>query len=176
MKKLLIALLFCYLATSKECIIEYDVLYTIASIESHPKRNIGYPFIISFNNKSDFQRIKKEKILQDLDIEILDNRSIDCKSVKTCFTALNLLVKQSIENLDLGAFQFNYKYVDFKDKTHYFSLKHSYYEACNILMKLAKKYGWSMETLAKYHSYTPKVNEKYQKIIERRYNEILATK
>lgn len=176
MKKLLFFLLLYCIATSKECIIDYEVLYTIASVESHPKRNIGYPFIISFNNKSDFQRVKKEKILQNLDIEILDNRSIDCKNKDICLSALDLLIKKSIKNLDLGAFQFNFKYVKLDEAKHYFSLKHSYNKACNILMELANKYGWSMETLAKYHSYTPKVNEKYQKIIERRYDEILATK
>ena len=171
MKKLIfifISTIFCF---ANSCNVEYDVIYTIAKVEGHPKRNVGYPFIISFNNKLDIHAMEK---ISQVDYEKLDSRSIDCKNKKMCIKILKHLIDNGIKNLDLGAFQFNYRFIKFKDLSQYFDLKYTYYKTCKILMDLEKKYGWSMQTLAKYHSYTDTHNQKYQKIITEKYKEIYA--
>lgn len=158
----------------ENCRVKYDVLYTIASVESHPKRAVGYPFIISFNNKAEMQKIQEAGVLRGLMYEKLDNRSLDCKDLKTCSTLLQTLLSHKITNLDLGAFQLNYRFVRLQQE-EYFLIESSMREACRILMELNQRYGdWNMEILAKYHSYRPKYNKKYQKLLLQHYEAIHA--
>ena len=157
-----------------QCPISYEVLYSIATAESHPKRKVGYPFIISFNNKRDFASF--EKSYKKGDYIKLDNRSLDCKNQVKCKEILSHLIKQGATNLDLGAFGFNYRYVTSKDLGFYFRLKDSYLKACDILVNLKEKYGWSLETIAKYHSSTQKYNQRYQNKLLQIYSKNIAQK
>ena len=81
--------------------------------------------------------------------------------MKLCTDITTYLVKQKkIYNLDLGAFQLNYKYKKMKIK-NYFSFSKSYKKACAILNGLIDKYGYSWKSIARYHSGTPKYNYAY---------------
>ncbi len=142
--------------TIDECPIPYEVMYAIAMTERHPARDIGYPYLISFNNKKDLVRMKHHLH----DVQILDSRTIDCKSKKQCMKISKTLLRNNITNIDLGAFQINYKYHPASIDT-YFSLPKSYRKACLILANIQEKYGWNWASVGKYHSYNPKIGNKY---------------
>lgn len=146
-----------------KCEISYKVLYAVANIERHPKKEVGYPFIISFNKTSEMKILKT---IPKSKYEILDNRSIDCKSLKNCVAIFYKLKHNEILNVDLGAFQINPKYHKYKAE-EYFTLKNSLNIACSIITDIKNKYGWSWESLAKYHSYEKNNNLKYQKYLKR---------
>lgn len=145
----------------KKCQISYRVLYAIAKTEGHPKKEVGYPYLISFNNSQDMKSLSKIE----LDYEELDSRTIDCKNLKSCVLIFQELKKNSITNLDLGAFQINPTYHLYAD-THYFKLKDSLLAACEIITKIKNKFGWSWDSLAKYHSYSKERNLQYQKYLK----------
>ena len=146
---------------TNECNIDFSIFNMIALAEKHPKKEVGYSYLISFNNANDSKRIKN-KIGNEL---FLDNRTMDCKNEKLCVKILDYLIaEEKITNLDIGAFQLNYDWHKIEYK-NYFSLQHSYDKACKIITNLINKYGYSWETIAKYHSFTPKHNYKYLKII-----------
>lgn len=144
-----------------DCKVDYRILYGIAKTESHPKREVGYPYLISFNNKGESKILKKTK---GLNFIFLDNRTIDCKNTSSCIAILNFLEKKKITNLDLGAFQINYRWHKL-DKESYFSVKDSLDFACSHLMTLGEERGWGWEAIASYHSKTPKHNERYRKVV-----------
>jgi len=149
-----------------ECNVPYEIMHTIASVERHPAKEIGYPFLISFNSKKDSRVIKQE-----YDYKWLDSRTIDCGDKKSCSELFSNLKNLKIYNLDSGAFQINYKYHKYKNAI-YFNLKDSYIASCEILSSLIKRYGYSWDTIAKYHSFTKKHKDKYLKAISK----ILAKK
>lgn len=144
---------------AKECEIGYKVLYAIASVERHPKKDVGYPYLISFNKTS--QSAILSKIKPEVKYRRLDNRTIDCLNLQNCILIFKELKERSILNVDLGAFQINPIYHKYPDEA-YFNLKGSLLIACKIVTDLKNKYGWSWESLAKYHSYEKSNNYKYQ--------------
>lgn len=147
----------------KECEFDYAVMYEVASNEKHPSRPTGYPYLISFNNKEDVKKLPSS-----LAKMMLDGRTMDCVSVMKCTNALKYLDKNNIKNLDLGAFQLNYRYHKLDDLSGYFKISKSYTKACSYLSALKEQYGWSWKTLGSYHSKTPKYNKKYYKKIKNR--------
>ncbi|PAF53838.1 hypothetical protein BKH42_03660 [Helicobacter sp. 13S00482-2] len=149
---------------AQNCEVGYKVLYTIASVERHPKRDIGYPYLISFNKTS--QMIYLSKIKPKPKYKILDSRTIDCMDLRNCVFIYRELKKRAIKNLDLGAFQINPIYHKYKDMD-YFALKNSLLIACSIVTNLKNKYGWSWKSLAKYHSHKKENNLKYQYYLKR---------
>lgn len=162
MKRILATLGAFFVFASADCYVDYEVLYLIAQAEKHPKKNVGYPHLISFNNQKDMKKLRKAN----LEYIKLDNRSIDCLSLENCVNIYNFLKKEGVRNLDLGAFQINPIWHKYEDR-EYFSLKHSINIACNILMDLGEQKGWSWGTLASYHSSTPKFNKRYkQKLMQ----------
>jgi hypothetical protein len=147
-------------ANNSKCNVDSSLLKIIAEVEKHNQKEVGYEYLISFNNKRD-AKFTKNKIGKKI---FLDKRTIDCKNKQLCKKITNFLIKQKITNLDLGAFQINYKYhkMEIED---YFSFKKSYLKACGLLSKLIKNYGYSWRTIARYHSATPEYNYKYLKKI-----------
>ncbi|WP_457748596.1 hypothetical protein [Sulfurimonas sp.] len=145
-------------AENNTCKLDSSILAIIAKAERSTQRETGYSYLISFNNKKDATKIKNE-----LGSSIfLDNRTIDCRNKKLCIDITSYLIKNKIINLDLGAFQINYKYHKMPIES-YFSFKDSYYRACNIIEELIKKNGYNWQTIARYHSATPKYNYAYLK-------------
>lgn len=164
MKNAMIYLLFSMLfglsplsATEQKCIIHDNVLHAIAAIEGHSKREKGYPYIISFNKQSDMK-----ELTQDERWFAIDKRTIDCVNLENCISVYEELVNLNIINVDLGAFQINPKFHKY-GADNYFVFDKSKQRACEILMKIKKDWGWSWESLARYHSGNKRHNQAYQK-------------
>lgn len=132
-------------------------MYSIAQVEKHPRRVIGYQYLISFNNKNDMYMVKN--IYPHL---FIDNRTIDCKTSYQCADILYNLNNYGITNLDCGTFQINVKYHQMYYYEDYFDLKKSYKKACTIIEGHVKN-ELSWKNIAKYHSKTKKYNDAYKK-------------
>jgi hypothetical protein len=91
----------------------------------------------------------------------LNSRAIDCKNQNICVKITNVLLEHNINNLDLGAFQINYKYHKLPIKD-YFNLKTSYAKAEQIVTGHIKRYGYNLRAIANYHSKTPVLNKAYR--------------
>lgn len=159
---------FLYAApVEKTCSIDKNVIYSVLMNEGLKKR-IGYEYIISFNNSSDVKVLKKTE-LKSL---FVDNRTIDCKNEKLCSYILYELTKAKIINLDLGAFQINYRLHNLDTLSDYFDINKSYIFACDYIEKMVKKYGDNFKAYASFHSQTKEHNEKYQKNLKINYKKV----
>lgn len=141
------------------CGIDYSLMELIAKAERSSKREVGYPYLISFN-----KGIVYEKYIQHYKYQRLDSRSIDCMNIDNCVSILNSLISQRVTNIDLGAFQLNYNSHKIPQRK-YFHLESSYEKACSILEDLVSRYGYSWETIARYHSSTDEYNRNYRRIL-----------
>jgi len=169
---ILLGLLFVVNASSyDQCRLSHQSMVLIAKVEKHPKRKLGYPYLISFNNKKDAVSAKK-KYKKYFIYKSKSARTIDCKSETVCLQILDDLLKHKIKNLDLGGFQINYMYHKIP-KRHYFRVAESYQYACAYAQNFTDKYGSTFKSLAMYHSGTPKYRNAYAK---RMYNEYKKTK
>jgi len=154
---------FVFLASSvfawqpkESCGVDYPIMYLLAMNERHPKREIGYPFVISINEKKDSSVIRK--FLSEF---FIDNRTIDCKNKDRCVKVASILVKKGYTNIDLGAFQINYKWHR-SDLETFFDIEKSYAFGCKILKSVIRnKTSITYEDIAKYHSFTKKKNSVY---------------
>jgi len=165
MFKLVILFIFAHimkLSLFANCSLDYSILYAIQKVERHPLREISYPYLISFNSKSD-RKLAKEK-LKKLNLNWIDSRSLDCKDLVNCEFLLREVEKLGIVNVDLGSFQLNFKFHKM-GYDEYFSNKKSMERACQIIEKLIKKHGISADTIARYHSNTKKYKNRYSKKI-----------
>lgn len=140
---------------ANECSIDDKVMFAIAENERSKYKPIGYPYLISLNNSSD-----KDKLGESLKKYMLDGRTIDCKYSELCIKILDLLIKNKITNLDLGAYQINYIFYKIP-LNEYFDISKSYLKACKIVKKHTKK-DMSWKNIAKYHSGTPEFNKIYR--------------
>lgn len=155
------------LQDQKTCSIDKNVIYSILMNEGLKKR-VGYGFIISFNNSSDVKFLKKTEIKS----LFINNRTLDCKNEKLCAYILNQLRKANIINLDIGAFQINYRLHKLNSLEDYFDIDKSYLFACKYIEDCVKQYGNNFKAYACYHSRTPKFNEKYQKNLKINYEKV----
>lgn len=147
----------------KECGIEYGLMLTIATLERHPDKPVGYPYLISLNIVDDQQKARENGITG-----WLDKRTIDCKNNSNCQDLYSRLYSLGIKNVDLGAYQINpiwHKH----PKASYFNLGESYGIACGYLKSLEASMGWSWKTIASYHSQTPDKNMAYQTNLKKIY-------
>lgn len=149
------------------CKIDKKILYAILMNEGL-SNNKGYEYIISFNNNSDARRVKRTSLKQ----FFINSRVLDCKNQILCEVILLKLHEAKIKNVDLGAFQINYKYHTLPKKD-YFRLEPSYKYACNFIENNIKKYGYNWYAIASYHSATPYYNYKYQKNLKKNYKKIM---
>lgn len=167
MKKVILLIIAGFLYANEylyQCEIDYTIMYAIAATEGHGKREIGYPYLISLNQKI----TNKKEIKKKFHIIFLDKRSIDCKNKNTCVALTHYLVNKEVKNIDLGAFQINYIYHPLPIEV-YFDLKKSYKYACFYIEKLVKKYGYTWSNIAKYHSFNRGENKKYLKRLQQNY-------
>lgn len=158
-------------ATAKhqqDCVITYDLLYLIANNEKHPRRAVGYPYLISFNKKQDMHKLKPEhKRL------MLDNRTLDCQSKELCTEICSYLIDNRVKNMDLGGFQICYAVHNKKMRLdQFFSLKDSFAFAKQYSEENVKRKGCTWEGLAYYHSGTEKHNKRYAKGLKNGYQKI----
>jgi len=166
MFKILLLIFFCFntIFASGGCKIESDIIVSILGVEGHPKRRLGYEYLICFNNENDARAIKK--ILPEL---FLDSRTIDCKNASVCQALTEKLLNIGITNVDLGSFQLNLKWHRYPVDT-YFDFSKSYKIACRYLEDMIAKYGYNWYAIASYNSQTPEHNYKYQKILREKYS------
>ena len=149
------------------CLVAYTLMYALAQKEGHAKRPVGYPYLISFNRKEDAglagSIFPKEGWI--------DRRTYDCGDERFCIAALEALDAYGIDNVDLGAFSINAHWWP-DDPSVYFDLGKSYKKACEITEENARRYGWSWETLGRYHiapEADQKRNESYYRDVMRLY-------
>lgn len=147
--------------TASNCTIDYSIMELYALNERSIHRDVGYPYLISFNSFVIPNELSNKYVFKKIDI-----RTIDCLNSDNCVKILKNLIKNKNHNIDLGAFQANYKW--FKFPLHeYFNLNTSYYNACMRVDELITKYGLSWETLAYYHSFTEDRNKKYRESLKK---------
>ena len=151
-------LLFINYSSIFACNVDDRIMFSIAEIEKHTNRMVGYPYLISFNSKKDIAKL-------DANIKkfFIDSRTLDCQDINTCQSLLSILVKNNITNLDCGAYQINYKFWKIPI-TDYFDTKKSYIKACSII-ESHNKLNWSWSNVANYHSGTPHLNSKYKALL-----------
>ena len=159
-------LIFTY-SYSKECKISYKMMWSVAHNERHPKRDVGYPFLISFNKKA--QRFNLTKEHQQM---MLDDRTLDCKNQKLCTFIASYLIQKGVNNIDMGPFQICYYYHGKKMPLEsFFSLNDSYLFASTWIKSLVKQHGCTWQALARYHSGTKKLNTSYARRLQNAYSE-----
>lgn len=81
-------------------------------------------------------------------------------SAKEAEAAVVDLIDHGIENIDLGPYQINYRYHP-APVTVYFDERLARAFATLILKELTDKYGYSWQTLGRYHSATTRLNRSY---------------
>lgn len=152
------------------CKIDNNLMLSILLNERHPIKNPGYEYLISFNNQEEAKSLKQRyKAL------FLDGRTIDCKNLDSCVNLLNNLVRQGVTNIDLGAYQLNYRYQKLKHE-EYFKIEPSYHKACNYVEQMVNEIGYSWRGIAAYHSKTEELNQIYRRNLISTYKNILSRK
>lgn len=158
---ILIILLFLQtnLSANDKCIVPDILLRTIKITENEN----SYPYYIRTNQDSTLEKFVK--IASDFGYrKTKEKKVIDCLNTNNCIEITKKLIENNITNLDLGLAQINYN--NFKyPLSSYFDKDKSYENVCKIIQEKIKinKGKWSWETLASYHSLTPKYNEIYKK-------------
>jgi hypothetical protein len=164
-KKIILISILPLFLYAEECQITYKMLWSIAHNERHLKRDVGYPYLISFNKKKQRFNLKPKHLKM-----MLDNRTLDCKNQKQCTQIASYLIKKGVTNMDLGGFQICYywfgKDVPLKG---FFSLNDSYKFASRRTKTLTKRYGCTWQALARYHSGTKSLNTKYARRLQHAY-------
>jgi hypothetical protein len=150
---------------SSHCILDKQLEVALLKTEGASSKRLGYPYIIAFNNKSEAVKVRSG-----LPSIFLNWRVVDCKSESYCIQLTQALIGNGITNLDLGAFQLNYKFHPGKLST-FFNYEKSRDKACKFMYSLSKQEGWSWKSIAMYHSRTQSHNEKYQTILKKHFKQ-----
>jgi hypothetical protein len=79
---------------------------------------------------------------------------IKCGSSEQCSAQAQALIEGGIVNLDLGPYQINYKYHPDPMLHEYFEENTAREKANSILTRLVKSFGYSWETLGRYHHFS----------------------
>jgi len=171
-----VAKIFSFLLLStllySDCEVDYTLMYTIATAEKQIDKNIGYPYLISFNSHQDAKKAKKN-----ITLNWLDSRTVDCSNLDNCKNKLSKINNLGINNLDLGAFQHNQIWFNYEDKENYFVLKKNYKKTKKILCDLYnEEKRWDWNTIAKYHSRTPSLNTNYANNLKKIYANLIKGK
>jgi len=151
------------------CSVERPVMVSILMNESHPKRELGYEFLISFNSSQDAALAR-----QHYNEFFIDSRSLDCKTKELCSEITYILVSAGISNIDIGPYQLNYRFQVLEKLGDYFDFIKSYNHACSYVEKMIARYGYGWWAIASYHSQTKKHNYKYQENLIKNYLKIAS--
>lgn len=79
---------------------------------------------------------------------------IKCNSTDECTSQAQALINGGITNLDLGPYQINYKYHPYPNLSDYFIDNIEREMANKIVTNLVKSFGYSWETLGRYHHFS----------------------
>jgi hypothetical protein len=151
-----------------QCIVPGILLETIKITENETL----YPFYIRTNDNEKLNKFN-EIIKYFNHKKTEDTMVVDCINSDNCTKLATALIKENIINLDLGLFQINYK--SFKYQIHsYFDEELANLTACKVIEeKIRITKNWSWETLATYHSLTPKLNKIYKEKLIKNYIKLL---
>ena len=116
-----------------------------------------YYFVRINDNKEVINKLKAEGLMHKKKPIII------CYTQDACVNTVKALEAMGIYNIDMGPFQLNRIYnkeIAIKDA---FDLEKAKEYVNRRIMKDIKKYGYSWETIARYHSSRPKRNRAYYK-------------
>ncbi|MHC3995775.1 hypothetical protein ACXWTF_13195 [Thiomicrolovo sp. ZZH C-3] len=148
----------------------YPLIYSIAAVERHTERPIGYPFLISFNAK----KSKTEAVRRKYEELFVDNRTMDCRNKELCVQVATEVIAAGDEYVDLGALQICYHYHTLPMED-YFELSKSFEFAMEFTKRNIKLHGWTWGAVAHYNSSDPQRNEIYATHLEEAYNRYAAS-
>jgi hypothetical protein len=105
--------------------------------------------------ETQFIRINEENDVQKALSEGFDVKGhiLKCYEPDMCVIRAQQLILLGIYNLDMGAYQINYKYNPLTNFFDYFEESKEREHVNRILMSLVSKFGYSWETLGRYHHY-----------------------
>lgn len=149
------------------CSIDNNLMLSILLNEKHYAKESGYEYLISFNNMTEAKIVKVN-----YEHLFLDDRTLDCKNLDNCVSILNHIIGKNITNIDLGAYQLNYRYQRLNN-SDYFKIGHSYHKACSYVEQMISELGYSWRGIAAYHSKTEKHNKLYRQNLIATYKEIM---
>ncbi len=105
------------------------------------------PHVIRINVKEEADRAKAAGFA-------VNGHIIRCNSVEECTAQTQALINGGITNLDLGPYQINYKYHPNPVLQEYFVDATEREYANKIMTGLVKSFGYSWETLGRYHHFS----------------------
>lgn len=123
------------------------VLDAIRHCECLVEEGTCNPHVIRINAIEDAQRAQAAGFA-------VNGHLIRCSSVEGCSAQAQALINGGITNLDLGPYQINYKYHPNPMLNEYFDDSRAREHANDILTKLVKSFGYSWETLGRYHHFS----------------------
>ena len=120
------------------------VLDAIKHCECLKDNGVCNPYVIRINADEDIAKALDQGYA-------VNGHLIRCNSSQECVDQTQSLIVSGIVNLDLGPYQINYKYHPNPNLSEYFDFDQSREKANTILTKLVKSFGYSWETLGRYH-------------------------
>lgn len=130
------------------------IKYSECPLDDNGKCN---PYTIKINNFDDIQKAKRSGL--DVNTNLLN-----CNSLEDCDLEANTLINIGIKDINLGAYQINYKDHPILNLKKYFIEMSSREFVNQFLTKLVEQYGYSWETLGRYRfsaETNPNQNEEY---------------
>lgn len=118
------------------------------------------PNVIRINSSEDALRA------QQAGFPVVNGHIIRCNSTQECVMQAQALIDGGVINLDLGPYQINYKYHPNPRLAEYFIDEVEREHANRIITGLVKSFGYSWETLGRYHHFSATDrtrNERYYK-------------
>lgn len=115
------------------------------------------PYTIGLNTSSDI------RLAKNLGYTISSGRIIECGNIVRCTEILQRLHSYGLKNTDNGPYQINHLHNPMNNLSDYFTFEKSESKVKSILAGLINRDGYSWQTIAKYHSATPELNERYRK-------------
>ena len=144
---------------------EYDrvpsiLLDAIRDTECLKVDGICHPYVIRLNGDKAQNAARQLGLRPEGKVLRLDSEK------QACATAAQL-IGSGARNLDLGAYQINYRYHPDDELRHYFDPYDARLFAGKILGKLIRRYGLNWEAVARYHSATASRNRAYWRKLHR---------
>lgn len=123
------------------------VLDAIKHCECLKEEGQCIPHVIRINVIEDAQRAQAAGFA-------VNGHLIKCGSTEQCTAQAQALIAGGITNLDLGPYQINYKYHPNPMLHEFFEENDAREKANTILTRLVKSFGYSWETLGRYHHFS----------------------
>lgn len=141
--KLLIFLCFFGILKAEEFRVPEIVVDAIKNNECLKEKGVCNPYVIRINKQEDIDKA----LLNGVSI---NKNLIKCQTKENCISSAERLSQIGIKNMDLGPYQINYFYHPTSFET-YFEENSVREKVHFILSDLIKRYGYSWETLGRYH-------------------------